>query len=408
MRSPLRIVVVLPAVVIAVIVLVSTWPMLTWPYPRWAQTSAQWHQQFMWTGALAGTTACYYAFRLNAADRMWTQPRAPRLGIRVVLAHLALLMAWLLGAYVLALLPLTVRGGIGSPALLVMLSGVLAMAAAIAIGYVLGTLVPSAVIMPITALLLYASFVISGIYGDVVGPVSPVLYAEPQMGQTESAQLVAFRLAFFALITIASVSLAARTMRRRGNGNRGVVVDIAAHVAAPVALIAIALSNAPIVFTVDQSPPRVCRDVRGVNYCVHEAIAPQLPDMISTVDTVFARYGAPPPFVRRVWDEALLIDGDSRVPETEGTIAVRLTGDGRIVPAGLPEAILGIYLCPAEATNTEAMVNLLVDLTDYLKDGTPPSRSLTGMSEKQIQDWLRVHGEKLRACTLKPTDIPRA
>jgi hypothetical protein len=101
-------VVVAPAVVIVAVVLVMTWPMLGWPYPLWIQVSAQFHQQFTWAGLVAGTAACWYATQLHPADRIWVQPRAPRLGAAIVTRHLTVLVAWYVGAYLVALVPLVV------------------------------------------------------------------------------------------------------------------------------------------------------------------------------------------------------------------------------------------------------------------------------------------------------------
>jgi hypothetical protein len=83
--------IVTASVAIIAVVLIATWPMLRWPYPRWAETSAQWHQRFAWAGPIAGTAASWYATRLNPSHRIWNQPRAPRLGLPVVLRHLRLL-----------------------------------------------------------------------------------------------------------------------------------------------------------------------------------------------------------------------------------------------------------------------------------------------------------------------------
>ncbi len=409
---PLGIVVVLPAVAIAALVLISTWPMLSWPYPRWVQTSAQWHQRYEWTGIIAGTAACYYAFRLNAADRIWTQPHAPRLGAEAVASQLGLLVGWLVGAYVLALLPLTfataLHNGIGSPSPLVMLSGVLAMTAAVGAGYVLGTVVPSAIIVPITGMALFLSFVISGIFGDEVAAVSPVLYLEPQLGQAESTPLVVFRIALYLVITLAAASLAARILSGRSTGRRGAAVEIVAHALVPVVLVAVALSATPALFTVEQNPARVCEQKRGIDYCVHQANEPQLPGMIAAFDPIFDRYGSRPATIRAVWDEALVLGGELRVRDGDSTLVTRLGGDGVVNPdvSGVVEALLGIYGCPPGADNGD-VASLYIDLTRYLSSDAPPSGVFAGMSQPQMQDWIRAHQDQLRTCTLNRTSMPR-
>ncbi|WP_116044438.1 hypothetical protein [Amycolatopsis palatopharyngis] len=417
---PLPHVLLVPAAAIALVVLFSTWSMMPWPYPRWGQTSAQWHQQFAWAGPIAGAAACYYAVRVNTADRIWSQPRAPRLGSAAVGRHLTLLIAWFVGAYALALLPLTlaaaVRGAIGSPAPLVILSGVLAMTAAIGLGYVLGTLVHSMVIVPITALALYALFVLSNAGADTFAPVAPVLYLEPQLGQTESTPLVVFRVALFLLLTGSTAALAATVLHRRSSGqgrNHALrAADITLYAIAPVALIAVALANQPALFTVEPEPAQVCGEARGMTYCVHAANEPQLPALIAAFDPVFARYGTEPLNIQAVWDESLVLGGELRTAAAGSTVIIPLRADGVIdaVPSGVIESLTGVRACmTAPATEQSGdLTTVQLDLAAYLTGGSPPSGTFAGMSERQVQDWIRGHQRQLSNCTLTLRDVPRA
>jgi hypothetical protein len=91
--------VLVPAAMIAGVVVVMTAPMWEWPYPLWVQTSAQFHQQFTWAGRAAarGPPAGQphqAATRANRAGTHGTRPRAGHLrrrrprGERVNLAGL--------------------------------------------------------------------------------------------------------------------------------------------------------------------------------------------------------------------------------------------------------------------------------------------------------------------------------
>src|SRR5262245_54410825 len=156
--------VMVPAGAIVVVVLVTTWHRLGWPYPLWEQTSAQFHQQFAFAGLIAATSACWYATVMHAKDRIWVRPDAPRLGLPAVTRHVTTLVCWFAAAYLVALVPLVVStvGGLGTPDPWAMLSGVLAMIAATALGYALGTAIPSAVMVPVVAVGFYALLVAGG------------------------------------------------------------------------------------------------------------------------------------------------------------------------------------------------------------------------------------------------------
>lgn len=67
------------------------------------------------------------------------------------------------------------------------MTGVLAMVAATALGYALGTVVPSAVMVPLVAVGCYALLVAGSAGGERLAAVAPVLYLEPELGQRESA-----------------------------------------------------------------------------------------------------------------------------------------------------------------------------------------------------------------------------
>src|SRR5262245_16755069 len=195
--------VLVPAGAILVVVLAMTWHRLGWPYPLWVQTSAQFHQMFAFAGLIAAASACWYATVMHAKDRIWVRPHAPRLGLPAAVRHLAVLVCWFVGAYLVALVPLVVStvGGLGTPDPLAMLSGVLAMIAATALGYALGTAIPSMVMVPIVAVGFYALLVAGTAGGERFATVAPRLYYEPQLGERESLPLLVFRIALFVVVT---------------------------------------------------------------------------------------------------------------------------------------------------------------------------------------------------------------
>ncbi|HEX6357668.1 hypothetical protein [Actinophytocola sp.] len=427
--------VVVPAALIVVVVVVMTAPMWGWPYPLWVQTSAQFHQQFTWAGLIAGTSACWYATQLHAPDRIWIQPHAPRLGAPAVHRHLRLLVSWFVGAYLVALTPLVVAtmvaGGLGSPDPLAMLSGVLAMVAAVALGYALGTVVPLLVMVPITAAGFYALLVVGHAGGDSYAAVAPALHLEPELGQRESPALLVFRIAVFVAVAVMATGLATRRLQRLAFGGSPVwqrVVDVVIHAATPAVLITVSLVNKPALFEVDVHPDAACTVQREIRYCVHADQQLRLAALVDTVDPVIARYGATPDLLTQVWDQSLAwgpIDRDL----ARGLQLAWLRPDGTI-QTDIAIVLSGLYSCsldpaapdtaagtasddggdgaggtPAEA-QTETLAAVPGDILTFL-EGDPPSGTFAGMTVPQVQQWLDRHQRALHTCTLTTEDLPQ-
>lgn len=392
-----------PAVTILAVVVAGTWPMVGWPYPLWVQTSAQFHQQFTWAGLIAGTSACWYATMLHSKNQ------ALRAGAQAVTRQLAVLSGWLVGAYLVALLPLVVStvvtDGVGTPDPLAMLSGVLAMVAAVTLGYALGTVVASPVMVPIVAVGFYALLVAGIAAGKRYATVAPVLYLEPELGQRESLPLLVFRIALFVAVTVAAVCLAGKSVSSRRPWRR--VADVVTPFAVPGLLIVISLIRQPVVFTTDSQPAAICTERTDIRYCVHPDNQPRLAKLIHTVDPMIVRFGTAPANLDQVWDYALTfhpIDTDL----AHGLEIAWLNPDGTL-QTRVSDTIAGVQACATSANQDRLSVDrharVATDVSDYLSTGTP-SGTLAAMSVTDVQQWIVQHQQQLHTCTLTSDQLP--
>lgn len=401
--------VVVPTLAIVVVVVGMTWPRLGWPYPLWTQTSGQFHQQFAFAGMIAGTAACWYATVMHAKDRIWVRPGAPRLGAPAAALHLTMLTSWFVGAYVVALMPLVVstvvHDGIGSPDPLVMLSGVLAMAASVALGYAAGTMIPSIVMVPVTAVGFYALLVAGNISGAPMAAIAPHLWMEPSLGDRESLPLVMFRIALFFAVAVAAAVLAARAMPRPRISRS--LLDAAACFAVPALLVAFSAMRPPVVYT-SEARIESCVEQREIRYCVHRDNAPRLGDLIRVVDPVIARFGVKPSNVDEIRDAALF-DTFTSLYGDDGRELVWLDPDGTIWTA-VAGTVSGDDACHWEGEYDDFQ-NLISgfesDIYDYLETGSP-SGSLASMSVREVQEWLAINQKQLHDCTLTAEQLPGA
>jgi hypothetical protein len=273
-----------------------------------------------------------------------------------------------------------------------MLSGVLAMVAAVALGYGLGALVPSPVMVPLVAAGFYALLVIGSAGGERFAAVAPVLYLEPELGQRESVPLLVFRIALSTAVIAAGVGIATRAWP-------GVL-----YLVLPVALVAVSVVRQPVVFTADGEAAATCTERRDIRYCVHPDNAPRLGELVRAVDPVIARYGTKPANVDQVWDQAL----------TYQPVEARRVEIAWLQPEGgvqnqVATTVAGIYGCSTNAhrseEDTERITQVAADLGDYLATGTP-SGALAGMSAADVRQWVARHQDRLHACTLTIDQLP--
>lgn len=401
--------VIVPAVAIVAVVVGMTWPRLDWPYPLWVQTSAQFHQQFAFGGVVAGTTACWYATVLHAKDRIWVSPSAPRLGGPAVARHLTTLVCWLVGAYLVALTPLVVvtaaHDGIGDPDPLVMLSGVLAMIAAVALGYAAGTVVPFVATVPVMALGFYALLVAGNITGAPMAAVTPYLWLEPSLGERESLPLVMSRIALFLAVAVAATVLAARAMPRLRV--RRSLVDVAICLAVPALLVTVLLTRPPVAYAMETRVAS-CVEQREIRYCVHRDNVPRLDDLIRLVDPVIERFGTKPSNLDEVRDRALFVTMNG-ADGSDGHTVVDLEPDGTIW-TDVVWTVSGGNACHWEGEFNDFQNQLSAlesDIHGYLRTGSPTG-SLVSMSVAEVQQWLAEHQRRLHTCTLTEDQLPKA
>jgi hypothetical protein len=399
--------VVVPAVAIVVVVLGMTWPRLGWPYPLWTRTSAQFHQQFAFGGVIASTASCWYATVLQAKDRIWVRPGAPRSGAAAVARHLTTLLCWFVGAYLVALAPLVVstllHDAIGVPEPLVMASGVLAMTAAVALGYALGTVVPSLVTVPVVAVGFYALIVAGNVAGEPMAAVSPMLWLEPSLGQRESLPLVVFRLALFVAVAIGAVALAMRAVARPRMWRA--LAGAAGWLAVPAVLVTLSLARPPVVYVADAQVAS-CLEQREVRYCVHHDNAPRLDELVRVVDPLVARFGTKPSNLDEVRDLALF---PRPVDVGRGVELVWFEPDGTLY-TDVVGTLAGADACEWEGQYDdyhETLAELEESISGYLKTGKPAG-SLRGMSVAEVQRWLAQHQTQLHDCTLTSDQLPGA
>lgn len=411
--------VLVPAAAIIAGTLLLTWPVLGLPYPQWAHTSAQWHQAFSLAGPIAAGGAAWCANRLTADDRIYTQPGGSRLGLPVVARQLAILTGWYVGAYVLALLPVTIitatRTEFGSPELWPITIGLLALIAATCVGFLAGTVHRSWITVPVAALIVFAINPLGTLAEERFAVLGPFIWPEPMVTWQQTPQFMGARTALYTAVALAAAAIAAMLLiqRARGSGRnqRWVLIGLCASI--PAALAAVSVLNPPKPYSFVADPPRLCEtDTLGVRYCVHAAYPQQLGQAVREAGVVLDRYGTKPGTVDLLLDDYLPPKGLTERELRRVVLIGRGETDEFAVKYDLVRVLAGDLLC-AEAPNVDAAAYINQDGSSFTDDlamfllGNAPAGSFSGMTVDEVQRWIAKNERKLAECGITTKDLPR-
>lgn len=409
--------VLIPAGAICAIAAIGTLQMWQWPNLHWALSSGQWHQQFRIAGPVAAGAATLWAARLNRQSHVWVQPQARRLGIGTVTRHLGMLCGWFVGAYALGMMPLTVitlaGGAYGGPDVLVMLSGLIALAAATAFGYAVGTVAGSLVAVPLVAIAMYLLDAVAVYGGESSAPLVPQLSYEPLLGEVEPTPLVLFRTMLFVTVAAAGATAAALVLRWRSHGRQSPWLASAGLAACLVPVVVLTTAASSVERTTTYvadgggAEPH-CVSKRGIEYCVHPGNESQLDALIAAIDSKVERLGTTPSGFTSVQDYALRLGTQLGRPTEDGELLVPMNADGSVdvVSGGITEALLNFQNCPSGFPDASAL-DLYQSLDAYLDTGRGRG-VFADMSSGEIKQWIRGHQDKLASCSLTEKDQPQA
>ncbi|MBB5958454.1 hypothetical protein FHS29_005062 [Saccharothrix tamanrassetensis] len=417
LRSPLGAwPVLLPALAITGVVVAATGRMRSWPYQEWVQTSAEFHQQNVFTAPIAAAAATYFAGRLLPPSRVFALPSAARAGRQTVAQHLGLLIGVFVAAYLLGLLPLVVvtvsDAEHGGPDIGAMLTGVLGLALATAVGYLVGAVTRTALTAPLSFVLLFGAAVV-GSSGDTFSSLAPVLYITPVLGSVQSTPFVVYRLAFLTVCAIAVVWTAVGLLRRHRVSGRFRGAAALLPLLLPAVLAVPPLLSKPALFAYEAEVPQVCRAAGGVEYCVHGGHRSRLDLLVAATDAAVQRYGRPAPFTR-VYDEALRgrpVDGTDEwrpeAPDTVLWIPIQPQNPTETRPVQAVYVLSGSGACRrlGDAADPES-VRLADDLGGWLAGTVRSHNAFAGLPDSAVRQWIAANVDRIAGCTLTPESLP--
>lgn len=421
----------IPAVLIVAAALSETAHMWRWRYQEWPYTSAQFHEQpLTLVVPLAAAGAAHYAGRLTKSHRIFALPSSPRSGSRVAARHLSTLCTAFVGSYLLGMLPIVVltafEATAGGPGVFAVLLGLLAVATATTVGYLAGVLAGTAWIAPLMLVLGFVTIQLNA-GTDLFLATVPVTHDIATLGEAPNTPVLTYRIAFVVLLASITMIMAARALRRVRRWKIPSVLSLG-MVGLVVVMTVLPMGRTPTLYADAADPPRQCRTVNRVQYCVHQGHSEQLDAIISAASPLFDQYGRTPERAARVWDDAL-----GRAPRSShGTqypaIPVRIhpinsvTTLIRNAQSRVAYRLAGMRACQRRYPHREPAgssravltsshpADIATELAHWLLGraesaaGLPPQSStfpaFQGTGAHEVRRWIAEHEHRIATCAL--------
>ncbi|MFE9244834.1 ABC transporter permease [Nocardiopsis sp. NPDC006938] len=414
--------VLVPAGLILVLTLASTWGQLSWRALDWVYLSGQVGAQARLPVAVAAGAAALVAVRFARSSLVFAQSWQPRVERDVPVRQAALVTGWCLGAYLLGLLPLTAAvasAGAGLPQPVPVLGALTGFAALTLFGYLCGVALRGLVAVPVAVGAVFV-FTSLPLVTDAWTALALQLPFDTFLGVRENSALGLYRLGFFLLLAAASAWTASsllRAPRRPSAPHAAAVTAVAAAVVLPH------LYAFPLVVHATGGT-EVCEARDGVRYCVHEGHADELAPIVDLAAPVVAAYGSADATPAQVRDQSLAT-GDREVLDgvDRGVLWLRVHPGWeprREVPWAVAEWLApDVFVCDSKgvastdegATPEERRAAVVAGLQAWLaseslpggpRDGGP----FAGADPDQVRAWISANEDALASCSVEPEDLP--
>ncbi|OLT25591.1 hypothetical protein BJF83_05395 [Nocardiopsis sp. CNR-923] len=413
--------VLVPAGIILLLTLTSTWGHLSWRALDWVHLSSEVGAQARVPVVVAAGAAALVAARFTRPTLVFAQRWQPRVQRDVPWRHCAVVAGWCLAAYLAGLVPLTlaVAGrGAGVPDVSAVAGALAGFAALTVFGYVCGVALRGALAVPVATGLVFLLTSLP-LAADAWSALALQLPVSPSLGRQESTALGLYRLGYFMLLTVAlswTVPWLLRTPRRVSAAHGFAVAAVAVAVALPhlrpFPLLAYAGAGA-----------EVCAERDGVRACVHEGHRDELATIVGLAAPVFDAYGLPSAAPAQVRDLSLAKDDDEVLNGAErGVLWLRVYpgwDPHQEVPAAAADWLVpDVFRCgsggvasldpDAEPSARRAAVleGLRTWLVSRARGGPSDAGPFTGVSADQVRAWIRRDADRLAACEVAPEDLP--
>lgn len=191
-------------------------------------------------------------------------------------------------------------------------SGALVLNTLLVTGWLIGLFAQSA----FAATVAFAATLV-GYSANTWNAVTPVTADMGVVGVFETPALKTFRLSFFLVVLVVALLTASAVLTSRGFERRPPPVRVAVLWLIPLAFVAVGIGRPPAAVVRETGPPRICRDVNGMQFCMHKAHEKDLDPLVKEVAPIIALVGKENLPFNRVDDWSL---SDGSMPPKDPTV----------------------------------------------------------------------------------------
>jgi hypothetical protein len=395
------------------VTLLRTWEALSWSYQEWSYTNGLFEGfALALTGPIAAAFGAFLSGRLTPPSRLYALPRFSRDTVQFLAQSLAPAVLVVTSAYLLALVPVVVQtyrtATAGSLDPVNAASGVLVLNTLLVTGWLIGLFAQSAFAAPVAFGAAFAATLVG--YGvNTWNAVTPVTADMGVVGVVETQALKTFRLSFFFVVLVVALLTAGAVLTSRGFERRLPPVRVAALWLLPAAFLVVGIGQPPAAVVRETGPPRICRDVNGMEFCMHRAHEKDLDALVEEVAPIIAVVGKENLPFDRIHDWSL---SDGSIPPKDPTVFYADASPKYGVVGArdlIANQVSGTDVCAARPGRQESEQGfnsfmLSVRLNGDREDR--PDNRFGPLSDDQLRQWLAEHRSQVNSCDITNDLLP--
>jgi hypothetical protein len=395
------------------VTLLRTAESLSWPYHEWAHTNGLFQGSALdFTGPIAAAFGAFLSGRLTPPSRPYALPRFSRDPVQFLAHSLVPAVLVVTSAYLLAFVPVMTQtfqtATAGSLDLVDAASGVLVLNTLLVLGWLVGLFAQSAFAAPVAFAAAFAATLLG--YGiGALNAVTPVIADSGVVGLYEAPALMTFRLSFYLVVLVVALLTAGAVMASRGFDRRLPPARLVLLWLLPAAFVVASFVQPLPVFVRESNPPQVCRDVNGMEYCLHQAHEKDLDPLVEEVSPIVALVGLENLPFDRVHDWSLS-DGsppskDLRVFYADASPEYGVVGNRDLI-ANLVAGVEVCFVRPGWQESEQGFNAFMLSVRLNGDREARPDNRFGVLTDGQVRQWLTEHRSEVNACDLTSDLLP--
>jgi hypothetical protein len=400
-------------VVVFGVTLLRTAELLSWPYQEWARTNGLFQGAALdFTGPLVAAFGAFLAGRLAPASRPYALPKFSRDPGQFLAHNLVPAALVVTTAYLLALLPVVLQtfrsATAGSLSPVNAVGGILVLNTLLVVGWLIGLFAQSAFAAPIAFAAVFAATLVG--YGvSALNTVTPVIADAGVVGIGHPVAFVMFRLCFYLVLLVVALLTASAVLTSRGFDRRPPPVRTLMLWLLPGAFLIAGLGQPLPATAREADPPRICRDVDGIQYCLHQAHERDLDALVEEIAPIVALAGVENLPFDRVHDWSLS-DGstppkDPRIFWADTSPEYGVVGNRSLIA----NLIAGIEVCFVRPGWQESGPGfnafMLANRLNGDREDRPDNR-FGPLPDAEVKRWLTEHRNHVNNCEISDEILP--